>query len=226
MTQKKKTEALDNTEIRRLVLQYFYDRNDAATSVRGKRGSAARISVVRADLKAQHGLSVQQVMSNLRYLISQGWVEQTEVKKDVPLRSGTVVPSATNFYAITAAGIDKIEGPSEFTRDSFHGVRIEATGQSIITVGDGNQVNATFRDAGEALSALADAVRSTASLQGEEKLGYIADIQSIQAQLAKPAPNRQVIQAVWSGMKGLATVNGVVNAFAFAARVIGQLHPK
>jgi hypothetical protein len=73
-------------------------------------------------------------------LISQGWVEEESVEKSFTAAGGTVIPSSTNYYKITAAGIDKIEGSGEFTMPKFHGIKIEATGQNIITLGDGNQI--------------------------------------------------------------------------------------
>jgi hypothetical protein len=48
-----------NTEIRRIMLQYFYDRNKNATSARGKKGSAVKISDVKKELKAAHDLTQQ-----------------------------------------------------------------------------------------------------------------------------------------------------------------------
>jgi len=75
--------ALTNNEIRHLLLQYFYDRNKNATSIMGKRGSAVKIRDIKADLKKQHGLTQQQVQSNLTYLLSQGWVEEKLVEKQV-----------------------------------------------------------------------------------------------------------------------------------------------
>ncbi len=144
-------QTLSPNEIRKILLQYFYDRNTNATSARGKKGYAVKISDVRAELKVGHGLLQKEVVGNLNYLISQGWIEEEQIEKSVPLPTGTVIPQATSFYKITAAGIDKIEGPGEFTMDKFKGVRIEATGQNIITVGDGNQVNAKYEDAASAL---------------------------------------------------------------------------
>jgi hypothetical protein len=140
-----------NNEIRNLMLQYFYNRNKTATSARGKKGSAVKISDVKRELKAAHDLTQQEVQSNLTYLISQGWVEETPVEKTFTAPAGTLIPSSTNYYRITAAGIDKIEGPGEFTMDKFHGIKIEATGQNIITVGDGNQINAKFNGTWERL---------------------------------------------------------------------------
>src|SRR5882672_2391087 len=147
-----------NTEIRRTILQYFYDRNKNATSARGKKGSAVKISDVKRELKTANGLTQQEVQSNLTYLISQGWVEEDTVEKSFTAPGGTVIPSSTTFYKITAAAIDKIEGPGEFTIPKFHGIRIEATGQNVITVGDGNLINAKFGELGQALADLRKAV--------------------------------------------------------------------
>jgi hypothetical protein len=61
---------LTNNEIRTIMLQYFYDRNKDATSARGKKGSAVKISDVKKELKAARGLTQQEVQSNLTYLIS------------------------------------------------------------------------------------------------------------------------------------------------------------
>src|SRR6267378_1016680 len=211
MAARHKTKALQparsNNEIRTIMLQYFYDRNKTATSARGKKGYAIKISDVRKELKARHGLSQQEVMSNLNYLLSQGWIEEDTVEKSVPLPTGTVIPQSTSFYKITAAGIDKIEGPGEFTMAKFHGIKIEATGQNIITVGDGNQVNAKFSDLAQALAELRDAVTKSRADEGE-KMNLVADIETIQTQLAKPEPNRGIVRAAWETVKGVAAING------------------
>ena len=203
--------ARSNNEIRTIMLQYFYHRNKAATSARGKKGYAIKIGDIRKELKARHDLSQQEVMSNLNYLLSQGWVEEDKVEKTVPLPSGTVIPQSTSFYKITAVGIDKIEGPGEFTMDKFKGIKIEATGQNIITVGDGNQVNAEYQDAASALVDLKQALLQSASITEAQKLDVVADIDSIQSQLAKASPNRTVIQGAWEAVKKLDTVLGLAD---------------
>jgi hypothetical protein len=188
------------------MLQYFYDRNRTATSARGKKGYAIKITDIRRELKANYGLSQPEVMSNLNYLLSQGWVEEDKVEKSVPLPTGTVIPQSTSYYKITAAGIDKIEGPGEFTMDKFKGIKIEATGQNIITVGDGNQVNAQYQDAAGALVDLKQALLQSPSISEAQKLDLVADIDSIQSQLAKANPNPTVIQGAWEAVKKLDTV--------------------
>lgn len=208
-----------NNDIRHIMLQYFYDRNSNATSARGKKGSAVKISDVKKELKAANGLTPQQVQSNLTYLISQGWVEEDTVEKTFTAPGGTVIPSSTSFYKITAVGIDKIEGPGEFTMPKFHGIKIEATGQNIITLGDGNQVNAKFGDLGEALAELRDAITQSEASE-TQKMEFVADIDTIQSQLAKPDPNRGIVKAAWESVKGAATINGCVT---FIQKVSGLI---
>jgi hypothetical protein len=199
--------ALNNNEIRQFMLEYFYERNKNATSSMGKKGSAVKISDVKSQLKAQHSLTQQEVQSNLTYLLSQGWVEEKQVQKQVVASGGTVIPSVTKYYQITAAGIDKIEGPGEFTMPKFHGIKIEATGQNIITLGDGNQINAQFSELGQALVELREAVtRSTAP--EDQKMSFVADIDTIQSQLAKPKPNGNIIAAAWEAIKVAAVIDG------------------
>ena len=178
------------------MLRYFYDRNQNATSVRGKMGSAVKIRDVKSQLKAEAALTQQQVMSNLTYLLSQGWVEEYAVEKSFTAPGGTVIPSTTSYYKITAAGIDKIEGPGEFTIPKFHGIKIEATGQSIVTVGDGNQINARFSDLGSALASLRQTITKSIAPESD-KMNLVADIETVQSQLAKPSPNRSIISAAW-----------------------------
>jgi hypothetical protein len=194
-----------NNDVRTILLRYFYDRNVNSTSARGKKGSAVRISDVKKELKAAHALTQKEVQSNLTYLISQSWVQELAVEKSFTAPGGTTIPSTTSFYQITAAGIDKIEGEGEFTMPRFHGIKIEATGHNIITLGDGNQINAKFGDLGNALANLREAVTNGVGVE-IDKLSVVADIETIQAQLAKPQPSRGIITAAWSAIKSAAVV--------------------
>jgi hypothetical protein len=219
-TKKETRQPLTNNEIRALMLQYFYDRNRNATSSRGKKGSSVKISDVKRELKASHSLAQQEVQSNLTYLISQGWVKEDAVEKSYTAPGGTIIPSATHFYTITAPGIDKIEGPGEFTMPKLHGIKIEATGQNIITLGDGNQINAKFGDLGQSLAELRKAITSS-DVAESTKLELVADIDTIQSQLAKTEPNPTIIKSAWEVVKRAAAINGCT---ALVTKVAGLLH--
>jgi len=213
---------LTNDEVRRLMLQYFYERNRNATSSMGKKGSAVKISDIKADLKAAHSLTQQEVQSNLTYLLSQGWVGEKSVEKQVVAKGGTLIPAVTKYYVITADGIDKIEGPGEFTIPKFHGIKIEATGQNIITVGDGNQINARFEELGEALAELRNAITDSDAPEAD-KMVLVADIETIQSQLAKPEPNRKIVGAAWGAVKAAAAIAGCATCVQKVAELIGPL---
>lgn len=199
-----------NNEIREIILRYLYERNANARSARSdKTGAEVKISVMRRDLKESEALTQSQVRSNLTYLISQGWVEEKQINKSVPTPRGGVIPSTTSYYVITAPGIDKIEGPGEFTMATFRGISIEATGQNVITLGDGNQINSRFQSLGTALAELKEAI-CAADLQEHVKINAIGDIDSIQGQLAKSTPNRTVISSLWAGVEKTAVLAGLV----------------
>ena len=106
----------------------------------------------------------------------------------------------------------------------FHGININATGQNIITLGDGNQINAAFSDLGKALVELRDAVTQSEALE-EQKMLYVADIDTIQSQLAKPQPNRGIIAAAWDSIKGAAGIGGCVEFVERVGGMIGGLLP-
>jgi hypothetical protein len=218
---KSKPPTLTDDQVREIILRYLFARNRNATSRRGKStGAAATISIMRAELKASHALTGQQVHSNLTYLESQGWVEDRPLTKSVTTRTGGVIPSTTSYYIITAAGIDRVGGPSMFTRDRFEGIRIEATGQNIITLGDGNQVNARFQALGEALSELRQAIKESHNIEETRKMDLVVDVDTIQMQLARPSPNRELISKLWEGINRAASVAGLAEA---AVKVGGLL---
>lgn len=211
-----------NDRIREQILQYFFDRNAAATSRTGKKGPAVKISDVKRELKERHGLKQQQVMSNLTYLIDNAWVKTFDIRKTVTVRRGTV-PSTTTYYEATAKGIDRIEGGSQFEpRSRYAGISITATGHNIITLGDGNVLNSKFNDLHRALGDLKEAISSSQDLEEAEKLALAVDVESIRDQLAKPEPSRGVVRPLWSALEKLATVDGLAST---VARVHGLLLP-
>lgn len=204
------------------MLRYFYARNKNATSMMGKKGSAAKISIIKKELKEQRSLAQQEVQSNLSYLISQCWVHEKEVQKQIRAAGGTLIPSTTKYYQITAAGIDKIEGPGEFTMPKFQGININATGQNIITLGDGNQINAQFSDLGQTLAELRNTITKSTAPE-VDKMTLVADIDTIQSQLAKPQPSKNILKAAWESVQAAATIDGCAPLVGKVGQLIAGL---
>lgn len=212
-----------NDEVRQKLLQYFYDRNSHSTSRFGKKGSAVKISDAKKELKAKFDLTQQQVMSNLTYLIDNDWIKTFDVEKTVNVKGGTV-PSRVTWYEVTARGIDKIEGGSQFEpKDRYSGINITTTGSNVITLGDGNVVNASFQALHRELNDLKAAFVGAKSLSDADKLNAAVDIETIKDQLAKPTPNKAIISQLWSGLEKIATVAGVVDAFTKVAPLIQSM---
>lgn len=219
----KKSPAYSNDEIREMILKFFYDKSANATSLRGKKGSSIKMSDLKSGLKTAHGLKDNQIINNLTYLLSQGWIQEEIEKKSFTTKGGVSVPSETRYYSITAAGTDKLEGPGKFTPKKFEGIRIEATGQNIITIGDGNQINAKFKGLGEALIDLKESVKQSKELTEEAKIEVVSDIETIQGQLSKPQPNNSVIRTLWAGIEKIATIGALAEMIQRVAPFIAPL---
>lgn len=211
--------------VRTQILQFFYDRNERATSQYGKKGSAVKISDVRKALKELHGLKQHQVVSNLTYLIDKGWINKTDIEKTVRTKGGTV-PSTVTWYEISAAGIDRIEGGSSFEENQrFPGINISATGGSIITLGDGNIVNAAHRDLHDALDGLMTALTASVALDDSQKLDAAADLETIKDQLIRREPDKTIISRLWSRIEEVSVVGGFMDAVSRVAPMVQALIP-
>lgn len=200
-----------NDEIRSKILQYFFDRNAKATSRFGKKGSAVKISDVKRELKALHGLTQPQVMSNLTYLTDRQWVKAVDQQKSVTTSFGTTMPSVVTYYEIAAPGIERIEGTSAYApRERYPGINIQASGSNVITLGDGNLVNVEHRELFHSLTELKEALAAS-TLSDGEKLDVSIDIETLKDQLAKPNPDRGVIERLWPRIAKTADLAGLAS---------------
>ncbi len=214
-----------NDRIRQQILNYFYDRNSQATSIKGKKGSCVRIRDVKKELKELHALKQQQVISNLTYLIDNGWVKTVDTEKTVNVKGETIPKvTITTCYEITAKGIDKVEGGSQFApRERYAGINLTASGKNIITLGDGNIVNEQFADLRASLDELKDAVTSTPALGDIDKLNLAVDIECMKDQLAKTEPNKKIMGQLWSSLQIAAVAAGVAETYKKVASLVQDL---
>ena len=104
----------------------------------------------------------------------------------------------------------------------FHGVKIEATGNNIITLGDGNLINGKYGELGASLVELREAITKSEAPE-IDKLSFVADIETIQSQLVKPAPNKGIIAAAWETVKCAAAINGCAVLVGKVMGLIGGL---
>jgi len=212
---------MTDDEIRKAILEYLYRVHREARSLK-----KARVSM--KELKRHFrmmGLKEQEIVRNLDYLIQSGWViiekEETEFKTP----RGFVKKQVKPYYKISDLGINYFAGPSEFQRvsKSFSGINITNV-QGVTVIGEQNVVvNTQFLDLYRRLSLLSEAVRNSTQLSDKEKLEYVAEIETIKDQLAKPSPDKNILKLAWDKLKPLAMVSGIVSFFKQVAELIGGL---
>ena len=183
-------------------MQYFYDRSQNATSEKGKKGSHIKISDIKTELKQRYSLKQTQIMAQLQYLISSDWVDKITEERTFMTRMGTQQPSRVDWYVITAKGVDKIEGASsEFRRQNpYSNLNITAV-NSAVQLGNGNIVRESFVGLANELEQLTNKIDES-NLTDEEKMSAIADIETINGQLAKPIPNKSIVKMAWDAITG------------------------
>jgi hypothetical protein len=212
-----KTNMTDD-EIREAILGYLYNIHRRARSLKSARVS---ISQLKRSLK-NLGLKEQEIVRNLDYLIQSGWVNIENEEVTFKTSMGFIRKRPKQYYKISDVGIDYFEGTSKFQRvsKSFSGININNV-QGVTIIRDQNVVvNTQCLDLYKGLSLLSDAIRRSAQLSDKEKLEYTAEIETIKDQLAKPSPDKNIIQLAWEKLKPLATVSGVMSFFKQVAELI------
>ena len=212
-----------NDQKRKNILQYFYNRNINATSKYGKKGSATKISSARKELKEIYELKQTEVVSNLNYLIDQGWIKEIVIEKHIE-RNGITIPSKVTWYEISADGIDKIEGESEFQQtDRFAGININATGENVITLGDGNYVNVHYQELHNELNNLKEEIKRRSEFTETQKLELVADIETIKDQLIKSNPDKSIISKIWGAIEKVVTAAHLIEILTKVSPLITSL---
>jgi hypothetical protein len=142
----------------------------------------------------------------------------------VRTKTGTTVPSTVTWYEISSAGIDKIEGDSEFQHNSrYAGINITATGQNIVALGDGNVIHVNNARLDEELQALKREIAASSDLSEAEKLDATVDIETLRDQLAKEKPDKTIVGHVWKRIEQIATINDFSDALGKVGPLIAGL---
>lgn len=221
MTAKKNTTptSLEPDQIRDLILKFLYELH---ANARGVKAQEIGIRDLQQKLKALHGLSQQQVSANLDYLVQKEWVKQIRRERTFTTQRGVEVPNEKVSYKISDVGIDQVEGESKFKKQSPFGAVNIGNVQGAVVFGDHNVVNNQFLPLAEHLNKLEQAVSAT-SMTDDEKIAVIGDVETIKSQLAKPAPERSILQKAWTAIEKVVTARGFASILVEAAALIRPL---
>lgn len=210
------TSTLEPDEIRDLILNFLYELHRSA---RGVKAQETGLRDLQQKLKAEHGLSQQQVSSNLDYLVQKEWVKQIRRERTFTTQRGVEVPNEKVSYKISDVGIDRVEGESRFKKQSPFGAVNIGNVQGAVVFGDHNVVNNQFLPLAEQLNKLEQAVSATSMPDGE-KIAVIGDVETIKSQLAKPAPDRGILRQAWTAIERVVTAHGFATILIEAAKYI------
>lgn len=196
-----------NDIIRDNILRYLYGVHNKA---RSPKSAAQGIRDITKGMKS-FGHKQSELASNLDYLIQKGWVREVVEHRSFTTDKGTTQNAEKRAYKISDTGIDKLEAASVYQQRSYES-RLNITNISGVTVvGDGNVVNTNYTDLSRTLNDLKQAVLSAASMTDRDKLNAVSDIDTLQAQIQKPEPDKAVIKRIWSGIEKMVTAAGIID---------------
>ena len=186
MAKKAKVATPTSFEVRRNVLQWFYDLN--------KKGGASKgMQDLCRGIKDEYNYKAPLVKEHLTYLCDLQYIHKETVMTQV--RTGQTMRQQPKVsYRIGAKGIEFMEGKTEFSeKDRYPGINITATGGSTVVLGDGNVVNSTYRPVYDELGKLLHAVADSSELNDAAKLEASVNIETIRDQLALDQPNKTIV---------------------------------
>ena len=193
--------------VRDAILRHLYEVHKAA---RGAKSVAIGIRELQKAMREKHGHKQNQVASNLDYLLQKGWVAEVVESRSFTTPRGTTQSSEKHSYKISDVGIDRLEKASAYQHPpTTTGINIYNV-HGVTVIGDGNVVNTDFTDLVRLLTDMRASIQSSQTVSDDQKLDIIADIDSLQAQLQKPEPNRSVIGLLWSAIETAVVAAGFV----------------
>lgn len=89
-----------------------------------------------------------------------------------------------------------------------------------LSFGDRNTLSQNVINLDNSLTELADQIDQSQVLTEDEKNDYKSDIQTVASQIGKSKPNRQIVKAAWTSIKGLADIEGFAQAIGRVAPLI------
>lgn len=197
----KTAEEFSDDYAREAILQFLYEN---WKKPKGMDSAKQQISDIRKALK-ERGIPGGQVIRNLQYLIDYKWVK--EIIKETQFPQGNRVGHGeSKSYMITNQGIDFFEGDNRFAKkDGIIGINIENI-SGVKIVGNNNIVNSEFVSLFHSLDELKNKISLTNELSEEDKLLHQADVNTIQSQLSKPDPDKNIVSKAWERIKVIGTI--------------------
>lgn len=218
----KKEAKLSEDEMRRKILEYFYSLHKKASFPKNARKS---IKEIKLELKSE--LEGKDIVRNLQYLVDTNYIKKEVEESKFTSRKGFTTTNKKEFYRAGDKTINYFEGISEFQSvdKSISGINLSnISGIVNIVSGDSNVlVNENFQTLYRELDNLIQLIKISNDLTAEGKLQHISDIETIQAQLKKKKPIKEIISVVWKSLQALSTITTLSGALIKISPLISSL---
>jgi hypothetical protein len=100
---------------------------------------------------------------------------------------------------------------------------IQATGENVITLGDGNVVNVRNEGPFQQLSRLKDLITDSDAVSEDTKMDVAVDTKTLKTQLAKHDPDKQIVERLWQRISSVADVAGLASFVITIEPTVRQL---
>lgn len=220
---KEQKPSFTDDQINREILRYLYQRWKSPKSIDGAK---AKVSEIQKAMKSL-GISREETNRNLCFLVDNSWVRE-EVKESQFSKGSAIFRGENRTYRILPSGVELFQGKSEFQKlDNVAGINFENI-SGIVNIGNGNYIRNESVDLFRFLDELDGKIRLTDQLTDVDKVGYRAEVKTIQSQLSKPQPDNDILSKSWNVLKGLSTVASLVSIIdkirPMIEHVIGLVH--
>ncbi len=207
-------EAIDNDTVREHILTALHNIQTKARSrssqMVGIRDLAQEVKRIDASLKEN------QVADNVTFLVQNGFVEEVPIENYFAKKQfGGAKP--TYKYRLSRNGLAYFDHGSKFDKSGvFAGIGdISGNGNNII-IGNQNSITSIANTQYSEGHGLAEDLRRRVNALGEltdsEKISVQSDIETIKSQLAKPEPDKTILQKAKENLSFLADIAAVAPA--------------
>lgn len=205
----KKQSSFTNDEIRKKILVFLDQKRKSARSLKSLQ---CTVTDIKRGLK-ELNISQSEVVTNLDFLVQNGWVREVIDHRTFKSPKGFELPSETRRYRLSDSGIRYLEGESTFDRSSmFAGINITNVG-GVTVVGNNNAVRTEYLEIFRILDQLESEVKISDKLSDEQKLSAVSDVRTIKNQLSKVKPDLGIVKAAIAAISFLGSVDGLVDLF-------------
>jgi hypothetical protein len=174
-------------------------------------------AMVRISLVKQ-GYDKNEILRNFLYLVQTGYIKKETESYSYKSPSfgrgkSTTIKGKQAYYYISDIGINYFDGPSQFQKSpGITGINVTNV-QGVTVIGNNNFVRNEYNELFNNLDALSDELRRTDKVSDEEKVNYLAEIETIKQQLAKPNPTPSILKTAWLSLTLLSTIEGLAQFY-------------